>query len=202
MKLTRWFAIVLIAFAGCTSTTPEMAVINGAADALGGSDRILAVNTLVLEGTGENGNFPPGRPCSRPPPRRSSPTFARLRIERASSNIARPLGAGRSPGSPPLTIITIRSIGSSRSTIALASPSGAAGTYRPTTSSASSGMSEAPSDRDQMRRSPGSRATDMWPGSARSTELRIRRPAALMSGTMSEEMRMVLPRPRITDASR
>ena len=57
MKLTRWFAIVLIAVAGCTSTTPEMAVINGAADALGGSESILAVNTLVLEGTGENGNF-------------------------------------------------------------------------------------------------------------------------------------------------
>jgi len=41
----------------CTSATPEMTVINGAADSLGGAERIKAANTLVLEGAGENGNL-------------------------------------------------------------------------------------------------------------------------------------------------
>jgi glyoxylase-like metal-dependent hydrolase (beta-lactamase superfamily II) len=42
---------------GCASTPPEQALINDAAAALGGSERIQAANTLVIEGTGETGNF-------------------------------------------------------------------------------------------------------------------------------------------------
>jgi glyoxylase-like metal-dependent hydrolase (beta-lactamase superfamily II) len=42
---------------GCAQVPPEMQAVNAAADALGGRDRILAVNTLLLEGTGTNGNL-------------------------------------------------------------------------------------------------------------------------------------------------
>jgi len=54
--MTLLFAAALL-YVGCSSTSPEQAVINGAATALGGSESILAVNTLVIEGTGENGNL-------------------------------------------------------------------------------------------------------------------------------------------------
>jgi glyoxylase-like metal-dependent hydrolase (beta-lactamase superfamily II) len=49
------FAATLI-LAGCAAT-PEKAIINSAAAALGGADKIQAVNTLVIDGTGENGNL-------------------------------------------------------------------------------------------------------------------------------------------------
>jgi glyoxylase-like metal-dependent hydrolase (beta-lactamase superfamily II) len=42
---------------GCARTPPEMQAVNDAAEALGGRDRVLAVDTLVLEGTGTNRNI-------------------------------------------------------------------------------------------------------------------------------------------------
>jgi glyoxylase-like metal-dependent hydrolase (beta-lactamase superfamily II) len=42
---------------GCASTPPEVAIVEDAASALGGTEGILAASTLVIEGTGENGNF-------------------------------------------------------------------------------------------------------------------------------------------------
>ncbi len=46
-----------VAFAACSSGTPEQQVIDDAAEALGGRDRILAVQSLLLEGAGSNGNL-------------------------------------------------------------------------------------------------------------------------------------------------
>ena len=59
MKLNTFRAATLgaVLFAACTRATPEQQVINDAATALGGRDRILAVKTLVIEGNGENGNL-------------------------------------------------------------------------------------------------------------------------------------------------
>jgi glyoxylase-like metal-dependent hydrolase (beta-lactamase superfamily II) len=41
----------------CAQAPPEVQIINDAAEALGGKSKIAAVNTLVLEGTGTNGNL-------------------------------------------------------------------------------------------------------------------------------------------------
>ena len=49
--------LAAFALAGCSRATPEQQIVNDAADALGGSERILAVKTLVLEGTGQQGNL-------------------------------------------------------------------------------------------------------------------------------------------------
>jgi glyoxylase-like metal-dependent hydrolase (beta-lactamase superfamily II) len=49
-------ALALVAVA-CTPAPPEQQIVNDAAAALGGRDRILAVKTLVLEGEGSNGNL-------------------------------------------------------------------------------------------------------------------------------------------------
>ena len=43
--------------AGCTQATPEQQVVNDAATALGGRDRILAVKTLVIDGEGTQYNL-------------------------------------------------------------------------------------------------------------------------------------------------
>jgi glyoxylase-like metal-dependent hydrolase (beta-lactamase superfamily II) len=45
------------AFNACATATPEQRIVNDAAAALGGRDRLLAVKTLVLEGGGTNGNL-------------------------------------------------------------------------------------------------------------------------------------------------
>jgi len=45
------------AAAACTQATPERQVINDAATAMGGRDRVLAVKTLTIEGEGANGNL-------------------------------------------------------------------------------------------------------------------------------------------------
>jgi glyoxylase-like metal-dependent hydrolase (beta-lactamase superfamily II) len=45
------------AVAACTRTPPEQQIVNDAAAALGGRDRVLAVKTLVIEGDGWNGNL-------------------------------------------------------------------------------------------------------------------------------------------------
>src|SRR5688572_24035507 len=56
MKLWCMLAVAL-AFGGCARPTPEQQIIEDAAAALGGRDRILAARTLVLEGDGSNGNL-------------------------------------------------------------------------------------------------------------------------------------------------
>jgi glyoxylase-like metal-dependent hydrolase (beta-lactamase superfamily II) len=58
MPRTFWIGLVIAAAtAACTRPTPEQQVIDDAAAALGGRDRIVAVKTLVIEGEGSNGNL-------------------------------------------------------------------------------------------------------------------------------------------------
>jgi glyoxylase-like metal-dependent hydrolase (beta-lactamase superfamily II) len=55
----RRLGIVLTTVGLCAACapTPEQATVDAAADALGGGDRILTVQTLVIEGAGSNGNL-------------------------------------------------------------------------------------------------------------------------------------------------
>jgi hypothetical protein len=56
--MTRlWLVLVAAALGACAQRTPEQQILDDAAEALGGRDRILAVKTLVLEGEGSNGNL-------------------------------------------------------------------------------------------------------------------------------------------------
>jgi glyoxylase-like metal-dependent hydrolase (beta-lactamase superfamily II) len=58
--MKRIAGLVLVAvglLSGCTQATSEQQIVNDAAAALGGRDRILAVKTLVIEGGGTNGNL-------------------------------------------------------------------------------------------------------------------------------------------------
>jgi glyoxylase-like metal-dependent hydrolase (beta-lactamase superfamily II) len=57
MKTIVWLTLAAAVAGGCAQTTPEMQVINDAGDALGGIDRIAAVNTLRIEGTATNANL-------------------------------------------------------------------------------------------------------------------------------------------------
>ena len=59
MTRKGFFALLAIASltAACSRSTPEQQVVNDAAEALGGSDRIAAVQTLVLEGEGTQYNL-------------------------------------------------------------------------------------------------------------------------------------------------
>ncbi len=50
-------ALATATAAACSTATPEQQIVNDAASALGGRDRILAVKTIVLEGEGSNGNL-------------------------------------------------------------------------------------------------------------------------------------------------
>ena len=43
--------------AGCTARSPEQQIVEDAAEALGGRDRILAIRTLTIEGEVRNGNL-------------------------------------------------------------------------------------------------------------------------------------------------
>jgi glyoxylase-like metal-dependent hydrolase (beta-lactamase superfamily II) len=52
-----WLFIAVLTLAGCASTPSEQTIINDAATALGGAEKIKAVNTLVTEITGEQGNL-------------------------------------------------------------------------------------------------------------------------------------------------
>ncbi|MEQ1574874.1 MAG: MBL fold metallo-hydrolase [Vicinamibacterales bacterium] len=58
--------LAVVVTAGCTSRSPEAQLVQDAADAVGGADRILAARTLTLEGAGTNGSlgqgFLPGGP--------------------------------------------------------------------------------------------------------------------------------------------
>src|SRR3954466_9132488 len=51
------FVAICAAFAACARPTPEQQIVNDAAAALGGSDKLQAVKTIVLEGSGTNGNL-------------------------------------------------------------------------------------------------------------------------------------------------
>jgi glyoxylase-like metal-dependent hydrolase (beta-lactamase superfamily II) len=57
VKRARLFFVAGLLLAGCVSTPPEKAAVDQAAAALGGAEKIQAVNTLIVEGTGENGNL-------------------------------------------------------------------------------------------------------------------------------------------------
>jgi glyoxylase-like metal-dependent hydrolase (beta-lactamase superfamily II) len=69
VKRIEWlfFAAALV-LAGCASTPPEQAIINDAADALGGAEKIRGVNTLIAEVTGEQGNLGQGMTPDSPLP--------------------------------------------------------------------------------------------------------------------------------------
>jgi glyoxylase-like metal-dependent hydrolase (beta-lactamase superfamily II) len=49
--------VVLVSAAACSSGPPEQQIVNAAARALGGRDRVMAVRTIVIEGEGTNGNL-------------------------------------------------------------------------------------------------------------------------------------------------
>src|SRR5438034_4068025 len=58
MTRSALLALVVAAVAtACAQPSPEQQIVNDAAAALGGRDRILAVKTLVIEGDGMNGNL-------------------------------------------------------------------------------------------------------------------------------------------------
>jgi glyoxylase-like metal-dependent hydrolase (beta-lactamase superfamily II) len=58
VRLTRCITIIAaLVLAGCASRLPERALVEDAASAIGGADRIQSANTLVIEGSGETGNF-------------------------------------------------------------------------------------------------------------------------------------------------
>ncbi|MGH2400663.1 MAG: hypothetical protein ACRDF6_12560, partial [bacterium] len=58
MTRTRFFALVaVLTVAACSQGTPEQQVVNDAATALGGADRILAVKALTFEGEGTQYNL-------------------------------------------------------------------------------------------------------------------------------------------------
>lgn len=57
-RTTAWLALLAAAtLAACAQPTPEQQLIDDAASALGGRDRVLAVKTLIIEGEGTNGNL-------------------------------------------------------------------------------------------------------------------------------------------------
>ena len=59
--MTRTILLVVfvaaLAIAGCSRATSEQQIVDDAAAALGGRDRLLAIKTLVIEGEGTNGNL-------------------------------------------------------------------------------------------------------------------------------------------------
>ena len=58
MKFTMCLALVAaVTLSACASSTSEQQAVNDAAAALGGSSKIEAVKTVVIEGEGTNGNF-------------------------------------------------------------------------------------------------------------------------------------------------
>ena len=58
MNRTPVFALLTAAaISACAKGTPEQQIVNSAAAALGGRDRVLAVKTLLIEGEGSNANL-------------------------------------------------------------------------------------------------------------------------------------------------
>jgi len=56
MRYSPWIVLATALAAACTQAPPEIQVVNAAAAALGGRDRILAVKALTIEGEGTNPN--------------------------------------------------------------------------------------------------------------------------------------------------
>jgi glyoxylase-like metal-dependent hydrolase (beta-lactamase superfamily II) len=58
MMRNRWVIVAAVAMlAACSRATPEQTVVNDAAEALGGADRINGVSTLTLQGAGTQYNL-------------------------------------------------------------------------------------------------------------------------------------------------
>ena len=58
MKQSLLFASAFVVIMGaCSRVPPEMQMVNDAAAALGGKERVLAVKTLVMSGSGDNPNI-------------------------------------------------------------------------------------------------------------------------------------------------
>jgi glyoxylase-like metal-dependent hydrolase (beta-lactamase superfamily II) len=57
MKRMSALVVLMVSAAACSSGPPEQQIVNDAARALGGRDRVMAVRTLVIEGEGTNGNL-------------------------------------------------------------------------------------------------------------------------------------------------
>jgi glyoxylase-like metal-dependent hydrolase (beta-lactamase superfamily II) len=58
MRRMTWLVLITAALVGgCTRATPEQQIVNDAAAAIGGGDKIAAVKTIVIEGEGSNGNL-------------------------------------------------------------------------------------------------------------------------------------------------
>jgi glyoxylase-like metal-dependent hydrolase (beta-lactamase superfamily II) len=59
MRKNFWHLTLLASalVGGCSRATPEQQIVNDAAAALGGRDRVLAVRSLVIEGEGVDGNL-------------------------------------------------------------------------------------------------------------------------------------------------
>ncbi|MBI4265949.1 MAG: MBL fold metallo-hydrolase [Acidobacteria bacterium] len=55
MQRLFWTSLAMALAAACAQTPPEVQVVNDAAEALGGRDRVLAVRTLSVEGEGTDG---------------------------------------------------------------------------------------------------------------------------------------------------
>ena len=72
-----FLVVAALILAGCASTTPEQGTINAAASAIGGADKIRAVNTLVIEGTGENGNLGQNNNANHPWPMANANDYVR-----------------------------------------------------------------------------------------------------------------------------
>jgi glyoxylase-like metal-dependent hydrolase (beta-lactamase superfamily II) len=58
MRVSKWLMTAVVAsVAGCAQPTPEQRIVNEAAQALGGRDRVLNVKTIALEGEGRQFNL-------------------------------------------------------------------------------------------------------------------------------------------------
>ncbi len=79
MLRNPWLVLLTAAaLTGCARATPEQQIVEDAATALGGRDKVLAVKTLVLEGKGTNWNL--GQDMS---PEAASQTFTVTAYKRA-----------------------------------------------------------------------------------------------------------------------
>src|SRR5262245_32801505 len=54
IKFTICFVVAVVALLPGCSSSPEQSLVNDAAAAIGGADRIRSVRSLLVEGTGEN----------------------------------------------------------------------------------------------------------------------------------------------------
>jgi len=57
MEARPWLLVAAISLSACGKPPPRQQIVEDAAAALGGRERIFAVRTLVLEGEGRNGNL-------------------------------------------------------------------------------------------------------------------------------------------------